>query len=104
LAGNGSFLSLSAFGLYFFHFADNLIKIFLNSLCRTASLPPLPSLRKWNYPLTAHLDTGTVLPQDPGNTVQIANSMVNIEFEGGPNAGTPMDDETREYLEKVLLE
>jgi hypothetical protein len=61
--------------------SDNLIKIFLNSLCRTALLPPPqpppplpPLLREWNHPLMAHLDTGTVLPQDPGNLMQIANS------------------------------
>jgi hypothetical protein len=58
--------------------SDNLIKIFLNSLCRIALLPPPPLpplLREWNHPLMAHLDTGIVLPQDPDNLMQTANSM-----------------------------
>jgi hypothetical protein len=130
LAKNGSFLSLSAFGLYFFQSADNLIKIFLNSLCRITLLPPPlppPPIMEWNHPLMTHLDTETVLPQDPGNSMQIDNSRINIESEGGPSTevnylsenpsmpqlvsaapslddpnqsylGTLMDDENREKL------
>jgi hypothetical protein len=86
LAGNGSFLSLSVFGLYFFHFADNLIKIFLNSLCRIALEPPLPSLREWNYPLMSPLNSGIFLPQDPNISEEIANSRTNIGSEGGLSA------------------